>query len=344
MVDASHSAVSYQRLLPVALLPVLFTAGCAIAADAGEDATTAEAQLRERTPTITFTSSFDEFASSRLERGQTVRIAYDLERLPQCRGEQNGIPQWSVGGSWRIGDGPVRTFTVGGLNAASEAPAITVDRAGDLQLWFESGDRWGCHAYDSNFGANYHFAVAPAATDPGWIGNARWALDRQTCDGGPCEASLQPLGEAPVVYDTWVRERAAIRVVQFDVWKERVTDRDNPDLWKELDVQLHSRVAGTQDFTTRYVDFDHRVGNDARYGIDLRSLDALSFPGVVPARADCPSYPLTRIAGSGGDDLVEVPVEFYVTVNGVELRPASGKTFQIRYRNHASLVAVCLDR
>ena len=33
----------------------------------------------------------------------------------------------------------------------------------------------------------------------------------------------------------------------------------NPELWKQLDVQVLSRVGGTGPFTSRYVSFDRRT-------------------------------------------------------------------------------------
>ena len=38
-------------------------------------------------------------------------------------------------------------------------PEITVKNGADLELWFESNNRYGCHAYDSANGANYHFEI-----------------------------------------------------------------------------------------------------------------------------------------------------------------------------------------
>ena len=40
----------------------------------------------------------------------------------------------------------------------------------------------------------------------------------------------------------------------FEVWMQGVTDFPNPDLWQQLDVELHWRVKGAAAFTTQYVD------------------------------------------------------------------------------------------
>ena len=45
---------------------------------------------------------------------------------------------------------------------------------------------------------------------------------------------------------------------------------------------------------------------------------------------------------ANGGQYVEATVEIYFTVNGVELRPASGGTFRVRYQNYKSSYAVCV--
>lgn len=323
--------MSDYRLLGSLFLTLLL--GCAPHAETEEEAATSAAAIGEAA-TITFDGAFRQTVTGPLVRGKTAKVVYDVARLTACRGEQGGIPQWSITGRYAIGDGPVKTFAAGGLSLRNgETTSITLDRAGDLRVWFENNDRWGCQAWDSAFGKDYHFDVTPAPTDPGWLGNVRYAIERQTCNGGPCEGSLKSF-VGDITYETYARQRAAIRVVQFDVWKAGVTDHDDPDLWKKLDVQVHSRVVGSANpsFSQRWVSFDHRVGNDARYTIDLRDLDAV--PGTPGAA--CPPYPLTKI----NEAYVEAVVELYVTVNGVELRPAGG-TWRVRYQNYADLYRAC---
>lgn len=172
------------------------------------------------------------------------------------------------------------------------------------------------------------------------MGNVRWAIDRATCNGGPCDGALKPV-TTEIVYETYARQRAAIRLVQFEVWKDGVTDRDDPDLWKKLDVQVHSRVVGTAAFDSRYVSFDRRVGNNARYSLDLRDLDSVVGMGTITDPANCPAYPVTYVAGTN-ETYIEAPVEFYVTVNGAELRPAGASMFVVRYQNYTGLYAPCV--
>jgi hypothetical protein len=316
--------------------------GCA--APAGDDRTelgTSEAALGEA-GTLTFGRDFTVKLTGSLEKGKKVRVAYDANRLTACRGEQNGKPAWSITGYWRIGSGAVHSFEAGGFSPSSgtEQPILALDASGDLQIWFQNNDRWGCSAYDSDFGRNYHFAIAPAADEPGWIGNVRQVISRQTCNG-PCESDMRSV-EGEILYDTWARQRAAIRSVYFEVWKDGVTSWDNPELWKQLDVQVHTRVGATGAFKTAYVSFDRRIGNNARYAVDLTGLDPIPGLWTVQNAADCPAFPLTAPAASGGA-YVEATVELFFTVNGVELRPSTGGTFKVRYQNYKGLFAPCVD-
>jgi hypothetical protein len=310
--------------------------GCATPAPDEPELETSEAALGE-SATITFDGSFRQRITGTIEKGRKVRVAYDPGRLTTCRGEQAGRPAWAITGFWKIGDGPVRTFEAGGHSPSNGAapPVLPLDASGELQIWFQNTNRWGCSAFDSAHGNNYRFAVAPAAHEPGWMGNVQYAIERQTC-GGICDGALKPV-TGPIVYGTWARQRAAVRAITFEVWKDGVTSWDNPDLWRQLDVQVHSRVGGTGPFTSRYVRFDKRLGNNARYAVDLSPLDPIPGLTTVQNPADCPAFPLES---SGA--YVAATLELYVTVNGAELRPEGGGTFRVRYENYAGLYAPCV--
>ena len=316
-------------------------AGCAPAAEADSaDLGTSEAALGEA-GTLTFGADFGVNVSGTLQKGKKVRVAYDANRLTACRGDQNGHPGWTLTGYYKIGSGDVHSFEAGGFSPSggSSPPVIALDASGDLQIWFQNNSVWGCNAYDSAFGHNYHFAVAPAANEPGWVGNVRSVIARQTCNG-PCESDLHPVtGE--LLYDTWTRQRAAYRGITFEVWKEGVTDHDNPELWKQLDVQVHSRVGSVGTFASRYVSFERRLGNNARYLADLTALDPINGFSAISNVADCPTFPLTAPVANGGQ-YVEANLELYFTVNGVELRPEGGGTFHVRYQNYLSAYALCV--
>jgi Family of unknown function (DUF6209) len=335
MSDASFPSLKLGLLFSSLVL----ASACAPAPADEPDVLTSEAALGEAA-TIRFDGAFRTSVSGALQKGRRVRVAYDPSRLTACRGDQYGKPAWTITGYWRVGGGEVHTFEAGGLSPSNGTaePVLALDRSGDLELWFQNTSRWGCSAFDSDFGRNYHFAVAPAAHEPGWLGSPRVALSRQTCgNGGACEGDLRDVS-GEIVYDTWVRQRAAIRRFFFEAWKEGVTDRDNPELWKQLDVKVHSRVGSQGPFHEKHVNLDRRTGNNARYGLDLAPLDPLPGMFTMTNKAECPSFALTR----SGEHYVEATVEMYFTVNGVELRPADGTTFRVRFQNYAQLFAPCL--
>jgi hypothetical protein len=343
MSDGASSSLffgAFSSKLGVLFAAALAAFGCTAAA-ASDDVDTSEAALGE-SATITFDGAWNETAAGDLRKGKKVRIVYDAARLPACRGDFNGAPGWAITGFWRIGDGPIRTFPAGGLSPSGSAESsLSLDVSGDLQIWFQNTSRWGCSAYDSNLGDNYHFAVAPAEHEPGWMGNVRYAIDRMTCNG-ICDASLKPVS-GEISDDMWARQRAAVRALTFEVWKDGVTNWDNPEQWKQLDVQVHARVGSTGAFKTSWVSFERRIGNNARYAIDLRSLDPIPGLFTIQDPSDCPAFELTATAHSNGA-YVEAVVELYVTVNGAELRPAgAGSAFRVRYANYKGLYAPCVN-
>lgn len=325
-----------HRLALVTTL-VLSAFGCVGQPDALDEGASSQAVT---TPTLTFAGDFTQRASTTLRLGQSARVAYDPARLPGCRGDQGGVPQWSITGYARIADGPVVSFPVAGLNAPTTAPTIDLDRVGELQMWFHATNRWGCSAYDSSFGNNYRFSVELPPNAPSWVGNGNWVVSRATCATGPCDADRHALTES-FDYGTWARQRAAIRAVYFEVYKAGTTDRDNPDLWRELDVQVLSRpVGGTGSWRSQYVRLDGRAGNNARYAILLRELDPLG-ENTVTRREDCPAAPLTR---SADGMYVSTELEYFVRVNGVEYRPSPGGAFRGTFTQYRGLFDLCLAR
>lgn len=327
-----------RRLLSFApVLCVGFLAACAPGEpeDIEEAAADSEEALGE--PRITFSASYTETVEGKLRAGDPIEIKYDPARLPSCRGEQNGTPQWAITAFYRVNGGDVHTIAVAGLMAA--APALLApEKAGTLEVWFQVTNVWGCNAYDSDFGQNYKFSIAAPVGQPGWAGNAASVIQRWTCDGGPCDHHRVSLDQG-FVYDTWARQRAAVAGLFFDVWEEGVTDFDNPDLWKQVDAQVHYRFAGQEAFTTRYVDFSKRVGNDARYQVLLRTIDPFfAMPSVV-SEEQCPAAALTL---SPDGQYVRTEVEAYFTADGVEIRPAPGATFKGRFEDYAGPYAACL--
>lgn len=313
--------------------------GMVFAACAPETSVESDGYAQEATsaPTITFDAQWNERVQGTLVAGRAVRIAYDAQRLPGCRGEMYGRPAWSITGWMRVGDGAPQSFVVAPRESTA---ALTVDLPADarrVSFWFQNNSRWGCNTWDSNHGANYTFAVAPDPRAPDWMGDAAVVISRATCDGRGCDGDRRPL-DPPWRYDTWARQRAAIRAVTFDVWEPGVTDFDNADLWRRLDVKVYFRYRANAPFAWRYVPFERRVGNNARFQIDLRGLDPMS-DSPVPITA-CPDADLTAEPDGA---TVRATMEYYVTVNGVALRPAAGGAFRGEYINYRSaLPASCV--
>jgi hypothetical protein len=304
--------------------------------------------LEGREGTLRFEADWTSRLEGSLVEGGIARLAYDPARAT-CTASRGGAPLWSVTAHYRIAGGEVHT-----LHAAGHAPApslvglpIELTSPGELELWFENGDATGCHTWDSAFGANYRFTIAPFVRPegdpraPGWIGNAASVINRATCDGGPCDANRVPL-ERGFTHDSYARQRAAIRGIYFDVWREGVTDWDNPALWRDLDVQVHFRAREGAPFRTAYVDFLRRVGNDARYALPMSVIDPLASAYAVTDPAACPHATLTT-SEVPGSATVRASVEYYVTVNGVALRAPDGSNFRGVFENDRGLYAPCLE-
>ncbi len=337
----SNSCMRHART--VGFFPLLLATACGAAPGEGAPSSSSSADIAATPPVITFASSFTQGASEPLVAGKPIRVAYDSARLPQCRGDLANGPGWSITGAYSVNGVYGGSFPVAGagLSNGPNPPAFTPSASGDLAMWFEVTSAWGCHGYDSAYGANYHFAVVPAANAPGWMGNTSSLIDRATCGGatGACYDHAQP-ATSDFRYDTWARQRAAIAEVFFDVWKQGVTDYANPNLWRELDVELHSRIGGAGAFTTSYVRFAEYHGNDARYAMNLRALDPLGGVNgsALTDKSQCPAFATTI---SPDAQYVRATFDYYFTVNGVDLRPAPGAVFHGTYENYAGLYAVC---
>lgn len=100
--------------------------------------------------------------SGTLRAGGNVQIRYEQARLPQCRRQQGGMPQWSITGFASIdGDEPA-TFQTGRPDGADRTEIdalVPLPRSGELSLWFQVVSLGGCHAYDSQNGQNYRFRI-----------------------------------------------------------------------------------------------------------------------------------------------------------------------------------------
>lgn len=321
-------------------LSALFATGCLTPADLDRDATDTMASSLDPSDThLVFGADWSEHATGPLVAGHTIRVDYDPSRISACGGESNGNPAWAINAHVRQGDAPVTTIpVVAPLLPASSVGNLELTAAGEIEVWFSKSNVWGCIAYDSNYQENYRFHVKPTAGAPSWMGDEASVVSRWTCDGGgPCPGDLKPLAQG-FTFGTWARQRATIAWLTFQVWEPSITDWDNPDLWKQLDVQIHYRLDPTAPFESAYVSFERRLGNNSRYAFNLRSVDPLPGNTIVDAAA-CPTFPMT-VTPDG--QYVEAGFEYYFTVNGAELRPSPGGVYSGVFQDYVGLYAPCL--
>ncbi len=282
----------------------------------GNDATVCTPPAGPTRATLVFDASFHQRREGVLAPGGELTISYDPSRLTQCRNSQGGHPLYEITAHVLFAPGNQRRD----VSVRDGAPTIAVPSdARSVALWFENTSTSGCQAWDSNFGNNYVF---DALVPPQWFGELRVLITRDgsdPCDGGaPAQQGFS--------FDTWARQRAWLTNACFQVYQPGLTDRDDPDLWQKLDVAIHYRYVGQQTWQTQPVSFDRRSGNNARYKLNLRELDPLRSyhcPEVAP------------VPVSGGQ-YAQVGFEYYITVNGGQLRPAPGAAYAGTFVDYAS--------
>jgi hypothetical protein len=259
-----------------------------------------------RGATLAFAADFTQSRTGVIVAGGSLALDYDVARLPACRGANWDVTAHVVFQP----DGELLAASVAGGSASFTIPT---DGAQSIAIWFDNHDDTGCQAWDSAYGANYVYAVERA---PQWLGLPTNLLTRDSsshCAGGSDAAS-------GFSYDTWARQRADITNLCFQVYQPGETDTDDSDLWEQLDVAVYWRLSNgttTTAWTAASVGFDARVGNNAQY--------ALSWRDVDPFRDyHCPE--LAPTATSDGM-YVQLSIEYYVDVNGGELRPEPGASY-----------------
>ncbi len=284
---------------------------------------TCQAPTDSRGATLTFAPDFTVEQTGVLVPGGTVTIVYDASRAPTCRGAG-----WDVTANLLFdGSGELLATSVANATATFTIPT---DGARGIEVWFVNTDATGCTSYDSNEGANYQFAIE---TPPQWLGLAGNLITRD--DSSHCDGAADAV--TGFTYDTWAREQATITNLCFQVYQPGETDVPDPDLWKQLDAELHWRVVNptaASDWTITPVGYDAQVGNNAQYAQSWRALD--------PFRDfHCPELP----ASPTSDGMyVQLQVEYYVTVNGAELQAQAGSNYVgtfIDYPTNAWRTANC---
>ncbi|MCX5747632.1 MAG: DUF6209 family protein [Proteobacteria bacterium] len=257
---------------------------------------------------LVFDGAHQQHQDGQITAGGSLTIQYDVGRLPTCRNSQGGHPLWDL--TAHVHFEPTNEMLAASVRDGAATFAVPTSGATRVAVWFENTSSTGCQAWDSNDGNNYVFALAHA---PQWIGNAATRISRDTSD--PCEGGV-PAGQG-FSFDTWSRQRAAFTNLCFDVYDPGLTDRDDPDLWKKLDASIVYRIVGESTWHTQAANVSSRHGNDARFATSWRPIDPFRMyncPVVAPTPSVDPQY-------------MQLSVEYYVVVNGAELRPAAGATF-----------------
>jgi hypothetical protein len=111
---------------------------------------------------LSFDADLTSSQSSAIHAGDQVVVHYDPVRLQQCAGSTGGHAAWGITGHWQVDGGAthdVMVTTSSGADLVASDPTVAIPRGRDLALWFEATSLWGCHAYDSAYGANYHFTI-----------------------------------------------------------------------------------------------------------------------------------------------------------------------------------------
>lgn len=152
----------------------LFLVGCG-AQPAGAPAAI-EAADSVPPPTLTFAADWSVTQSAPLVSGGQAVLHYDLARLPDCRFWYRGYPAWDIVAYWSVDGGPVASSAVTKLDGTDRVGTdvtFAVPPGHDLALWFHASDEGGCSEWDSDYGRNFHFALAPGAPTvhfrwPGW--------------------------------------------------------------------------------------------------------------------------------------------------------------------------------
>jgi hypothetical protein len=136
--------------------------GC-IAYDSNENANYAfDVAASPTGPVLSFEADYSESQSGALRAGSQAVVHYEPARLAQCAASSGGNAKWSVTMHYKVDGGSVKTMLVTRAQGSELVPsdaAFTVPRGRDLEVWFSATNVYGCNAYDSNLGGNYHYSI-----------------------------------------------------------------------------------------------------------------------------------------------------------------------------------------
>ncbi len=142
--------------------------GCSADTSTGTATPGEEQDVTSDAATLELTQDFHTNVVGQPVAGKGLRVEYALERLPGCRGNVGGGgPAWTVTGFYSENGGEAKTFDVSALtpdgkDRVAKAGRIVPAAGGDLAIWFQVSSGFGCSAYDSSNGQNYHLGVKGA--------------------------------------------------------------------------------------------------------------------------------------------------------------------------------------
>jgi hypothetical protein len=122
---------------------------------------------------LRFLSDWSYEKNGDIRPGESLSIEYASERLPRCRNRRYGSDAWNIMTHIRFhpneqeqsGDVTTREEKSGRMVPKSLTVEVPVD-ATKIELWFRNTDDGGCVEWDSRYGQNYWFDVAPAYPGP----------------------------------------------------------------------------------------------------------------------------------------------------------------------------------
>ena len=256
-----------SRLLKslVILLPLLAACGPSEpSAPQPAPTTTSESALVTSRATVRFHAGWAEEQRGAIVRGGQLVVEYDINRMTQCQGATAyGQPAWNTqasvlfqpGGQLFTGPMVAHDYWQTGTSQAIPFEVTVPSDATSVEIWFYHSGNGCAGVYDSDYGANYPFAVeAQAPASVVWAGDWGGSFSRDC---------VHQNGLAdPIVIDSYVRERAC-KFVDADVYVPGLTDgaTERP-AYVQAQVEFSVDGGATQ---YAWLSYQGRVGNNYRY-------------------------------------------------------------------------------
>lgn len=267
--------------------------------------TTCAAPTSAAIATVAFAADYTQTQAGPIVAGGQLQLDYATSRLTQCA--HHAAPHLTA----HVRFEPSGIELAPSIDSGAASVVVPTDAAGHVAVWFEASSSDGCRAYDSAYGANYTFAVAPP---PRWLGLAQNLLTRDP--SSPCGGAD---AASPFSFDTLVRQQDSVTNLCFQAYQPGITDNAGADLQQNLAATVTWRLVGATQQTAWTVSpaiLSPRAGNNARYQWSLRDVDPfrdLHCPEVSPLPT--------------GDGHIQLGLEYVISVNGLELRPAPEQPF-----------------